>query len=125
MFDFLQNLFGNQNALDPTGAQNLGDIGKKISADTDQFGFLDRIGGSEGLGAIAKGIGALSELYGGIQGINLARDQLALTKENFQTNLANQTKSYNTALEGRAAARFAAEGRSEDALAEYLEKHRL
>lgn len=88
-------------------------------------GWLDKFGGVEGLSAIAKGIGSIGQIYGAIQGVKLAKDQLAFTKSSYNTNLANTTKSYNTSLEDRTRARYATEGRGESAVNEYLAKHSM
>lgn len=88
-------------------------------------GWFGKIGGIEGLGSIAQGIASLGNLYGAIQGIGIARDQLRLSKRAFETNLTNQTQSYNTALEDRIRSRYAAEGRNTSEADEYLKKHSL
>lgn len=87
--------------------------------------FWQKLGGVEGLGSIAQGLASLGNLYGAIQGIGIARDQLKLSKRAFETNLANQTQSYNTALEDRIRSRHVAEGRGASETDAYLARHSL
>lgn len=74
-----------------------------------------------GLGAL----GSLSNLYSGFQANKLAKDQLSFTKSITNTNLNNQIKSYNTALEDRARSRAVAENRDQASADEYIEKNKL
>lgn len=74
-----------------------------------------------GLGAL----GSLANIYGGFQANKLAKDQLNFTKSVTNTNLNNQIKSYNTALEDRARSRATAENRSQSSADEYIEKNKL
>lgn len=87
--------------------------------------FWQKLGGVEGLGSIAQGLASLGNLYGALQGIGIARDQLKLSKRAFETNLANQTSSYNTALEDRIRSRYATEGKSSSEADKYLTDHSL
>lgn len=102
-----QGIFNNGKT--PEGAESL-------------FG---KIGGLEGLGSIANVLGAFGGIYGGLQGVSMARKQLDLSKRAFETNLANQTQSYNTTLEDKIRSRYATEGKSESAADAYLKKHSL
>lgn len=74
-----------------------------------------------GLGAI----GSLANIYGGFQANKLAKDQLSFAKDVTNTNLNNQIKSYNTALEDRARSRATTENRSQASADEYIEKNKL
>lgn len=71
------------------------------------------------------GLNALGSLWGANKALGLARDQFNFTKDITQTNLRNQTQSYNTALEDRYRTRAVAEGRSQADAEADLEKHRL
>lgn len=88
-------------------------------------GFWGKIGGMEGVASIADGLASLGQLYGAIQSVKLAKEQLGLQREAFQTNLANQKKSYNTALEDRIQSRYVMEGKSQSDAQAYLDKNRL
>lgn len=66
----------------------------------------DRSLNYEGLGLIGKGIATLGSLYNSWQQNKLARDSLSFQKESYATNLANQTKSYNSSLEDRIRGRY-------------------
>lgn len=109
-----QNLMGSISPggqFGPTGGQ--------------QGGWLSNIGGLEGLGSIMKGIGSLGQVYAAIKGIGIAKDQLNLSKEAYNTNLTNQRQTYNTSLEDRIRARYNTEGRSAGDVDSYLQKHSL
>lgn len=88
-------------------------------------GFLGGIGGIEGLGTIMQGIGSLGQIWSSLQAVRLAREQLNFQREAYQTNLANQTQSYNTALEDRIRSRYFTEGRGAEAVESYLAEHSL
>jgi hypothetical protein len=88
-------------------------------------GFFKGIGGLEGIATIADGLASLGQLYGAFQGVKLAKEQLGLQREAYQTNLANQRQSYNTALEDRINTRHVMEGRGSAETEAYLAKNRL
>ncbi|ALA45525.1 hypothetical protein ADP65_00056 [Achromobacter phage phiAxp-3] len=74
------------------------------------------------------GLGMLSSLgglYGASQANKLARDSFNFTKDVTNTNLNNQIKSYNTALEDRSRSRAIQEGRSQESAQEYIDRNRL
>lgn len=77
------------------------------------------------LGSIMSGIGTLGNLWGANRALGLARDQFNFQKDFANTNLANQIKSYNTALEDRARSRAVVEGQSQDTAQEYIDRNRL
>ena len=70
------------------------------------------------------GLQTLGSIWSSFQQMKLARKSLKFQKDAFKTNLANSTKVYNTALEDRIRARYATEGRSEQADAK-IEENRL
>lgn len=79
----------------------------------DFFGANAKIFGA-GFDMLSKGVGA----YTGIKQLGLASDALALEKKRFNTNLANQVKSYNTQMGDRIAGRsYATEAERQAALA--------
>lgn len=137
----LQSAAVSQQATQPTaGYQSPFTIGGlQSSAAAGQGGFsLPGVGGSGGfsLGGIlgengaqniGLGLGALQTLGGLWNSYNtskLAKESLGLQKKAFETNLENNTQTYNTALEDRIRARYATEGRSEQADS-YIEKNSL
>lgn len=104
------------------GATNIANIdpAKKTS------GFLRDAQGNLNLGnleTLTGMIGTLGTLYGAFQQHKLAKDSFNFQKDAYEKNMANQTKSYNTALEDRIKARYTQEGRS--GADEYLKKHSL
>lgn len=74
-----------------------------------------------GLGAL----GSLANIYSGFQANKLAKDQLNFTKSVTNTNLNNQIKSYNTALEDRARSRATAENRDQSTADAYIAANKL
>lgn len=105
--DFLN---GNlDNSLFGSGNGSAGQLGMNIP--TFQLG----------LGAI----GSLANIYGGFQANKLAKDQLNFAKSVTNTNLNNQIKSYNTALEDRARSRAVAENRDQSTADAYIAANKL
>lgn len=89
-------------------------------------------GGIQGLGANLDtlrlglgGISSLAGLYTGLKSLGLAQDQFNLSKQMATTNLANQTKTYNTALTDRATSRGVQNGTSSADTAAYIAANRL
>lgn len=79
-----------------------------------------------GTGQLAlSGLSALAGLWGSMQQNKLAKEQFGLQKDLANTNLNNQIKSYNTALEDRMTARGATEGRSAEYTADEIARRRL
>lgn len=71
------------------------------------------------------GLGALGNLWGAFQAQGLAQKQFELTRNIANTNLTNQIRSYNTALEDRARSRGAVEGQSQSQVDDYLARNRM
>lgn len=88
-------------------------------------GLLSGIGGLEGLSSILQGIGSIGGIVQSMRALNLAKEQLAFQREAYNTNLGNQTKTYNTSLEDRVRSRYVAEGRSTADADSYLANHQL
>ena len=118
-----QSVLGGQQAGLPGGFSIPG-----LNVGNQSGGFsLGGILGQNGAQNLGLGLGALQTLGGLWNSYNtskLAKESLGLQKEAFETNLKNNTKSYNTALEDRIRARYATEGRSGSADG-YIEKHSL
>ena len=103
--------YGDAPTFDPIGNQQGGsDIGwNRGTLDT---GF--------------KGLATLGNLWGAYQGNKIARKQLALSTDAYNTNLTNQIKSYNTQLEDRVRGRHSptnAAGQAE--ASKYIEANKL
>lgn len=71
------------------------------------------------------GLKTIGDLWGAMQQIGLAKQQLGFTKQVTNANLQNQTKSYNTSLSDRANARGVAEGLTPAAVQDYIAKNSL
>lgn len=85
-------------------------------------GFWSKDGGA---GLILGGVQVLGNLWNSFQAHKMAKEQMAFAREQWNTNLANQTQTYNTALEDRIRARHNTEGRSSGETNAYLDKHKL
>jgi len=77
------------------------------------------------LNTIIGGVQVLGSLWNSFQQHKMAKEQMAFAREQWDTNLANQTQTYNTALEDRIRARHHTEGRAGGETDAYLEKHSL
>jgi hypothetical protein len=76
------------------------------------------------VGNVIGGITGVGNMYLGFEQLDIAKDQAKLAKQAYRTNLANQTKTYNTQLAERRTAALRADGiYSEDALKSYMDKH--
>jgi hypothetical protein len=73
---------------------------------------------------VLGGIQTIGSLWNSFQQQKMAKDTFAFNKKAYETNLSNQTSTYNTALEDRIRARYNTEGRSDQADA-YIEKNKL
>lgn len=74
---------------------------------------------------VLGGIQTLGSLWNSYQQHKIAKEQLGLARETFETNLRNNTQTYNTALEDRIRARHHTEGRSQGETDQYLAENRL
>lgn len=71
------------------------------------------------------GITALGNLWNAYQQNKLAKDQFAFQKNAYNTSLADNRQTYNSALEDRIRSRYNTEGRSQQEADAYLDKNRL
>lgn len=85
-------------------------------------GFWSKDGGA---GMILSGVQTLGSLWNSYQNHKIAKDQMNFAREQWSTNLANQTQTYNTALEDRIRARHHTEGKGASETNAYLDKHKL
>ncbi|ANJ20716.1 virion protein [Roseobacter phage RD-1410Ws-07] len=78
-----------------------------------------------GAGLILGGVQVLGNLWNSYQAHKMAKEQMSFAREQWNTNLANQTQTYNTALEDRIRARHAYSGQGEGDTQAYLDEHSL
>lgn len=84
------------------------------------------LGMNIGTGQLALGgLSSLAGIWGALNSNKLANQQFKFTKDTTNTNLNNQIKSYNTALEDRITARAATQGQDSAYVNDYLNKNRL
>lgn len=100
--------------------------GAAVTQQVGNNGAGTGLGFNVGTGSLAlQGLGALAGIWSSAQQNKLAKEQFDFQKEFAQTNLANQVKTYNTALEDRLNARGAMEGRSSEYTADEIARRRL
>ena len=102
----------NPNIADPTKAG-----GGKFWGE-DGFNVGD-------VGTIADVISGFGSIWSGIQANKLAKEEMALQKQAYQTNLASSISSYNLALEDRMRARYTQTDRSQAEASAYIDANRL
>ena len=78
-----------------------------------------------GAGMILGGVQVLGNLWSSFQAHKMAKEQMAFAREQWDTNLANQTQTYNTALEDRIRGRYAQGTKTEGELQSQIDKHSL
>ena len=124
-----------QGGLNSLLGNGTGDVAGAVDGNALQS-LLQKQGGSSGLGAglgmnvgtgqlALGGLSALSGIWGAYNSNKLANQQFKFTKDTTNTNLNNQIKSYNTALEDRITARAATQGQDSAYVNDYLNKNRL
>ena len=80
--------------------------------------------GSTIVGGLQAAAG-LWEAFNGMQQTKLIKQQMANSLDQWNKNYANQVASYNTRLEDRQAARYAAQGANQEDPSSYMAKNRL
>ena len=83
------------------------------------------MGGTDGLKLLMGGVGTIGNLWNAFQAQKLAKEQFKFSKDFANTNLANQIKSYNTALSDRATARGFTQGDDASKTASYIAENSL
>ena len=116
---------GQNAAMGGLSAQTQGLIDQNINPITGAAikpGFFGQGGMAQiGLGAIST----LGSLWNSFQQNKIAKKSLALQERTFETNLANQTQTYNTELEDRIRNRHKVERRDSSETEAYIEKNKL
>lgn len=126
----------NQNFTSPAMTYNPGQsIGMDFTSNASNTPALSGVSGAGSFGQLGMNIptfqlglgalGSLANIYGGFQANKLAKDQLSFAKNVTNTNLNNQIKTYNTALEDRARSRAVAENRDQSSADAYIEANKL
>ncbi|AWY09413.1 structural protein [Ruegeria phage vB_RpoP-V13] len=77
------------------------------------------------IGLVLGGVQMLGNLWNSYQAHKLAKEQMAFAREQWDTNLANQTQTYNTALEDRIRGRYAVGERTDAQVQEEVSRHAL
>jgi len=129
----------NQAAMAPIGTQPVG--GAVTGVDVTATSGVNPVGGTQGQGTfwrngdgsfntnnmqlVLGGVQMLGNLWNSYQQHKIAKEQLGLARETFETNLANNRQTYNTALEDRIRARHNTEGRASSETDAYLSEHSL
>lgn len=72
-----------------------------------------------------SGLKTLGSLWAAMQSAKIAKKQLNFTRDVTNTNLANQTQSYNTILADKARARGRVEGKSDAQVSDYIAQNSL
>lgn len=114
--------YGELMGINPsigTGGFGAGSGGGLFSSGAGGLASLD------GLKLIGGGLSTIGNLWTAFQAQKLAKEQFNFQKDFANTNLANQIKSYNTALEDRITARSFTQGDDEATTQAYIEKNKL
>lgn len=85
----------------------------------------DRSLNYQGLGLISQGISTLGSLYNSWQQNKLARESLELQRDSYETNLENQTQTYNNSLEDRIRGRYTRSQQDDPAIQQTIDERRL
>lgn len=85
----------------------------------------DRSLNYQGLGLISSGIQTLGSLYNTWQQSKLARESLNLQRDAYESNLANQTQTYNNSLEDRIRGRYTVSQQDDPAIQAQIDERKL
>lgn len=124
--DSLNGMTASGGLLGNGMSQTFNNTGKALPQAPTGGGLGSGLGMNLGTAQLALGgLSALGSIFGANQASKLAKDQFKFTKDVTNTNLNNQIKSYNTALEDRITARAAMQGNDSSYVSDYLAKNRL
>lgn len=85
-------------------------------------GFWSKDGGA---GLAIGGVQVLGNLWSSYQANKMAKKQMSFARDQWNTNLANQTQTYNTALEDRIRGRYAEGVRSDSEVQNEINRNSL
>jgi len=124
MFGLNSNPSMGPNGRDDVGFMPIGSMSP--TGGSSWFGPNSGLGMNLGTAQLGlSGLGALGSLWGGLQAQGLAKKQFDFTRNTTNTNLANQIKSYNTALTDRALARGKVAGSSDSEVQDYITRNSM
>jgi len=116
-------------AVTSTGGNSIANLGTTDTStvlDGNQTGaqgnFWSKDGGA---GLVLGGVQVLGNLWNSYQSHKMAKEQMSFARDQWNTNLTNQTQTYNTALEDRIRGRYAQGTKSEGELSGEIDKHSL
>ena len=112
---------GNAASINSTPGMDIALPDLSGSGGNGFMNFLGSDGFKNGLGAAQTAAG----LWNAYNSNKLAKQQFRFTKNFANANLANQTQSYNTALNDRARTRGFMEGQSQSQIDQYIANNRL
>lgn len=101
------------------------------AAVNEKIGFWQNFRGEDGrldfgaIGAGLEGISSIGSMIAAFQQNKLAKESLAFSREQYQKNLENSTKSYNLALRDRGDAREVQNNSAAGTADAYYNKHKL
>lgn len=124
--------WGNTPAVGATGAINTSQLmsPQMLANYAAPVGIADKLRdfNSQYGSTITGGLQAAAGLWGaynGMQQTKLAKQQMANSLNQWNKSYANQVSSYNTRLEDRQNARYAAQGAHQQDPSSYMDKNRL
>ena len=116
----------------PTGANALPNATVAAPTQTPVSGAGAQTGGAGnfwskdgGAGLVLGGIQVLGNLWNSYQSHKMAKEQMAFAREQWDTNLANQTQTYNTALADRIKGRYAVGERTDAEVQAEVDRNKL
>lgn len=117
--DYLSSLQVAPTSMSDSIMNSLKGFGGGFFDKTNAAGIKDQGWGSTALG-VASGLG---NAYMGMQQYGLAKDQLNFSKQQYETNLKNQTKLTNASLADRQASRVASNPSAYQSVGDYIKQY--
>ena len=112
--------------FNPSGGAGDAGLGSGNTFNLKQDPNATGLGKNIGTGQLGlQGLNSLSGIWSGMKANKLGEQSFKLNKQMANTNLNNQLKSYNTALEDKGRARAQFEGQDAATAQAYIDKNRL